>query len=86
MPANADYAGTLCDHLGRRWALGQCLLCGGDDTPLCDHPLDAVMWNPWNQVTQCHRCGKVLDRTPMPSDDAMHWEPWPRSDWGRREP
>jgi hypothetical protein len=29
--------------------------------PVCDHPADAIMWNPWNLVTQCHRCGMVIE-------------------------
>ena len=22
---------------------------------------DAVMWNPWNKVTQCHNCGRRIN-------------------------
>ena len=25
----------------------------------CPHE-DAVRWNPWNKVVQCHRCGQVF--------------------------
>jgi hypothetical protein len=25
----------------------------------CTHPSDGVMWNEWNGVIQCHRCGAV---------------------------
>jgi hypothetical protein len=33
----------------------------------CAHPVDAVMWNPYNRVTQCHHCGAITERsTPMP--------------------
>lgn len=32
------------------------------DTTECDHPLDTIMWNEWNKVTQCHRCGHVMDK------------------------
>lgn len=27
----------------------------------CEHPDDGVMWNPWNKVVQCHRCGHVVE-------------------------
>lgn len=27
----------------------------------CEHPADAVFWNPYNQVVQCHRCGARRD-------------------------
>lgn len=27
----------------------------------CGHPDDGVMWNPWNEVVQCHRCGHVVE-------------------------
>lgn len=43
--------------------------------PECEHPSDAILWNEFNQVSQCHRCGHVTDRTPMPSGDAEHWMP-----------
>jgi hypothetical protein len=26
----------------------------------CDHPPDAIMWNPWNLVIQCHACGHIV--------------------------
>lgn len=29
--------------------------------PVCDHPADAIMWNPWNLVIQCHRCGAIIE-------------------------
>ena len=32
-----------------------------DDACGCDHPADAIMWNPWNRAIQCHRCGQVMD-------------------------
>lgn len=32
--------------------------------PVCDHPADGVMWNPWNLVIQCHRCGTVIEELP----------------------
>lgn len=28
------------------------------DTTECAHPADAVMWNPYNHVVQCHKCGQ----------------------------
>ena len=31
----------------------------GPDTDECLHPPDAVFWNPYNEVIQCHRCGEV---------------------------
>lgn len=31
----------------------------------CDHPPDAVMWNPWNEALQCHRCGTQMTATPI---------------------
>ena len=39
----------------------------------CDHPPDAIMWNPWNLVIQCHRCGRIIDALPQ------HQHQW--SDW-----
>ena len=45
------------------------------DTVACDHPIDGIHWNEWNKVTQCHRCGHVMDDTPMPSGDAMRYVP-----------
>ena len=39
-----------------------------DDTTTCEHPGDAVMWNPWNKVVQCHRCGHIF--LPAPVDPA----------------
>lgn len=27
----------------------------------CEHPDDGVMWNPWNEAVQCHRCGHVVE-------------------------
>jgi hypothetical protein len=32
--------------------------------PVCDHPSDAIMWNPWNLVIQCHRCGAIIEALP----------------------
>lgn len=32
-----------------------------DDSSGCTHPADGVMWNEFNQVTQCHRCGAQRD-------------------------
>jgi hypothetical protein len=32
-----------------------------DDSSGCEHPADGVMWNPWNKVVQCHRCGAQID-------------------------
>lgn len=26
----------------------------------CDHK-EAVKWNPYNKVVQCHKCGKIFD-------------------------
>ena len=36
-----------------------------DGIEVCDHPVDGVKWNPYNRVTQCHRCGQTIDVTPM---------------------
>ena len=52
------------------------------DSVACDHPPDAILWNPWNRVTQCHRCGYVTDRTPMPSEDAVRYTPSPNDGSG----
>lgn len=30
-----------------------------DGRATCPHQ-DAVKWNPWNKVVQCHRCGQVF--------------------------
>ena len=27
----------------------------------CQHPKDAIKWNKWNKVTQCHVCGEIID-------------------------
>jgi hypothetical protein len=35
----------------------------------CDHPADAIMWNPWNLVTQCHRCGHIIEAIAYDSGD-----------------
>jgi hypothetical protein len=43
------------------------------DLVVCDHPPDAIMWNPWNLVIQCHRCGRIIDALPQ------HQHQW--SDW-----
>lgn len=30
----------------------------------CDHPGDAIYWNPYDRVVQCHRCGaEYAERT-----------------------
>jgi hypothetical protein len=29
--------------------------------PVCPHPADAIMWNLWNLVIQCHRCGQIIE-------------------------
>lgn len=31
-----------------------------EEPPTCQHD-GAVMWNPFNQVNQCHRCGMVIN-------------------------
>jgi uncharacterized Zn finger protein (UPF0148 family) len=46
----------------------------------CDHPADAIMWNPWNLVIQCHRCGQIIEALGQPiktsaSDDAGSRQP-----------
>lgn len=46
-----------------------------DDATTCDHPSDAIYWNPYNQATQCHRCGHTFPGPAMPSGDAMRWAP-----------
>jgi hypothetical protein len=37
----------------------------------CDHPPDAIMWNPWNLVIQCHRCGHIIDALPPTAGAVM---------------
>lgn len=40
----------------------------------CTHPEDAIMWNPGNEVIQCHKCGQVMDaiaRKPESKRDAV---------------
>jgi hypothetical protein len=27
---------------------------------MSDHTLDAIHWNPYNRVVQCHRCGHTM--------------------------
>jgi len=35
----------------------------------CDHPSDAVYWNPYNAVNQCHRCGHVMGRAAISPEE-----------------
>lgn len=51
-------------------------LVAPDDSTDCEHPVAAIMWNPYNGVTQCHRCGQV-QRPAVPYDpvpDGYHLE------------
>lgn len=38
----------------------------------CNQP-DAVFWNPYNRVVQCHACGQVW--TPMPNGEEVRQYP-----------
>lgn len=39
-----------------------------DGRAICPHE-DAVKWNPWNKVVQCHRCGEQF--APISRIDAV---------------
>lgn len=51
-----------------------------NDTTDCIHPDDGILWNQWNKVVQCHRCGHVIVR-PIEAyikemqDDSARWFP-----------
>ena len=36
----------------------------GNSKVECEHPHDAIKWNPWNEVTQCHKCGHTIAKRP----------------------
>lgn len=45
-----------------------------DDTTACVHPNDAIMWNPYNLVHQCHACGVIfIPATELPDNVVQAW-------------
>ena len=52
----------------------------------CAHEY-AVSWNPFNRVTQCHRCGEIVNRTPSRIAIAViNWQSrwWALEEWALR--
>lgn len=35
----------------------------------CGHDWEAVRWNPYNAVIQCHVCGRVFDHVGVPGTE-----------------
>jgi hypothetical protein len=43
---------------------------------ICSHPSDGVMWNPWNHLVQCHRCGADMgEYVTLPRDELFQQFP-----------
>lgn len=34
------------------------------DSKECNHPIEAIKWNKYNKVNQCHKCGEKIKTAP----------------------
>jgi len=42
------------------------VMAAAPDSSECSHPQDAVYWNPYNRVVQCHKCGETMSGLAQP--------------------